>query len=42
MTLIDNCLKYVESRIELYENRSFCALKNVLKTSTKAKKWKIR
>ncbi|MTQ94704.1 glycosyltransferase [Ruminococcus bromii] len=38
MTLIDNCLKYVESRIELYENRSFCALKNVLKTSTKAKK----
>lgn len=38
MTLIDNCLKYVESRIELYENRSFCALKNVLKTSIKAKK----
>lgn len=38
MTLIDNCLKYVESRIELYENRSFGALKNVLKTSTKAKK----
>lgn len=36
--LIDNCLKYVYNRIELYETRSFFALINVLKTSLKAKK----